>query len=284
MKKHQAFRWILTVFAAVLLLCALPGTVLAEETCTTDDGKWSFSACGEGVQITAYHGTAADVFVPAKVTFEGENYAVLKLSDSLFHNNDSLNSVTLGEGITEIGARAFYDCDNLVCIVTNETLTTIGAEAFYSCDSFNSVILYDAVAAIGENAFAECPKVTIWCNESSAAYFYIIKNILRHKIMNHSEIPLTFVQDGVKYYISNGQACVMHVTQQQRVVIPASVNNFPVTAINENALNDYYRGERFIPDSITVIPENLSIQRKLVVHCGEDSAFHRFASGHNIPV
>ncbi|MBO5440664.1 MAG: leucine-rich repeat protein [Clostridia bacterium] len=71
-----------------------------------------------------------DIYVPNKLEVNGEEYTVLKLADSIFENNDAINSVTLASGILEIGAKAFYDCDNLVCILVSEELTTIGAEAF----------------------------------------------------------------------------------------------------------------------------------------------------------
>ena len=205
---------------------------LTKDTYTSADGKWSFAPYGEGVQITAYHGTATDVYVPFKVTYNEEDYAVLKLADSLFADNDSLNSVTLGEGITEIGAKTFYDCDNLVCIVTNETLTTIGAEAFYSCDSFNSVILYDAVSTIGENAFAECPELTIWCNEATAAHTYATANSIPYEILNPNATPETYIQDGITYYIMNGEAIAIDFDESTtEVEIPVEIEGYPVTGL-----------------------------------------------------
>ena len=125
--------------------------------------QWKYEFYGEGIVLTAYIGTAADVYIPSKV----DGHTVVKLCDRLFYDNDGLNSVTLGTGILEIGEQAFFDCDNLVCVLISEELTTIGAEAFYSCDVFNSLILYDVLSAIGENTFDECPSLTVWCNEAT---------------------------------------------------------------------------------------------------------------------
>lgn len=226
-----------------------------EGTHTTDDGKWSFAAYGEGVQITAYHGTATDVYVPAKVETDGVKYPVIKLTDDLFADNDSLNSVTLGEGILEIGAKAFYDCDNLVCIVTNETLTTIGAEAFYSCDSFNSVILYDAVSTIGENAFAECPSLTVWCNESTAAHTYATENAIPFEILNPDATPETYIQDGITYYIMNGEAIAINFDESViDVTIPSLIEGYPVTELRET-FRDCTLESVSLPDTLQIIGE-----------------------------
>ena len=138
--------------------------------------QWEYETYGGGIALTKYLGTSVDIYIPAKLEIDGSEYSVVKLGDSLFENNDTINSVTLGAGIIEIGDKAFYDADNLVCILISQELTTIGSEAFYSCDSFNSVILYDSVTAIGNDAFAECPKLTVWCNTGTAGYFYAVKN------------------------------------------------------------------------------------------------------------
>ena len=144
---------ILSMFLIICIITSLVPQVafateslgqINESVLQTDDELWTCENYEAGVVLTEYHGTATDVYVPSNVEIDEKKYDVIKLGDSLFENNDSLNSATLGAGIKEIGARAFYDADNMVCILTSEELATIGDEAFYSCDSFNSIILYDA--------------------------------------------------------------------------------------------------------------------------------------------
>ena len=147
---------------AFIILCTF-----AVNAVESDDGLWEYELYGDGVALTEYKGSATDVYVPSNIEVDGEQLDVVKLGDSIFEDNDALNSVTLGTGVTEIGAKAFYDADNMVCILLAEDTTTIGDETFYSCDNFNSIILYDAVTTIGENAFGECEKLTIWCNEDT---------------------------------------------------------------------------------------------------------------------
>ncbi len=255
--------------SAILILCMVISMVpvasqpvLAAESEETDteesvtvaqtqkENLWEYELYPEGVALTAYHGTATDVYVPATV----DEYTVVKLGDGLFRDNDSLNSVTLGAGIEEIGTRCFFDCDNLVCIVTDEELTTIGAEAFYSCNVFNSIILYDAVTTIGENAFSDCPNVTIWCNESTIAYTYATENSIGYEILNPDATPETYIQDGVTYYIMNGEAIAVDFDEASTEVgIPATVEGYPVTQLRETFRDCTNLTSVTLPDSLRTI-------------------------------
>ena len=211
------------IVSMLLIICMMTSVVpqmsFAEETTVptetiedqvalqSKDSEWEYEIYGEGVVLTKYLGTDNDVYVPESIeTKEGDIYHVLKLGDSIFENNDGLNSATLGAGILEIGERAFYDADNMVCVLISEQLTTIGNEAFYSCDNFNSIILYDSVTNIGENAFAECPKLVIWCNEGNTGHTYAVNNNILYQLLNSGATPLEYMKDGITYYIMNGEA------------------------------------------------------------------------------
>lgn len=248
---------------------------------------WEYEKYGEGVVLTKYNGNASDVYVPGTIEENGTFFKVLKLDDGLFENNDSLNSVTLAEGILEIGEKAFYDADNLVCIVTNEQLTAIGKNAFYGCDSFNSVILYDNVIAIGENAFAECSKLTVWCNEDTFAHAYVTENAVPFEIMNPNVTPEEYTVDGISYYVQNGEAIAIGCenTNAPEITIPSSVKGYPVTEIREVFKRNYNLkkitlnpglkkiGEKAFWDCVmledAVIPEGvISIGKEAFFNCG----------------
>jgi len=210
-------------------------TTATEEESSSEDILWEYEAYGDSIALTKYLGTQADVYVPNKLEVNGTEYKVIKLAEGIFENNDTVNSVTLASGILEIGDRAFYDCDSLVCILLSEELTTIGAEAFYSCDSFNSVILYDSITSIGENAFAECPKLTVWCNEGTTGFIYAVNNSVSYALLNPDATPETVEQDGINYYIMNGEAVAIGVTDTAitEAVIPQNINGSPVTELRE---------------------------------------------------
>ena len=225
----------ITLLIATLLLCVAPIATFASTSTSQVDatGSWEYESYGSGVILTEYLGSKADVYVPASIEADGNIYAVLKLADGIFENNDSINSITIGEGIIEIGARAFYDCDALVCILLPESLTTIGSEAFRSCDIFNSVILYDGVTSIGNSAFANCPKLTVWCNEETVAYKYVKANNLTFELLTTTTEPeIIELDNGMTFYVQNGSASLISYTgEATEVIVPATVNGYPVVGI-----------------------------------------------------
>ena len=245
-----------SVFATGGTEVAKTGTATSEAVNTETEALWNYNLVEGGVELTAYNGTATDVYVPSFIEVGSEKLSVLKLADGIFKDNDALNSVSLGKGILEIGAEAFYDCDNLVCILISEELATIGDKAFYSCDSFNSVILYDAVENIGTDAFADCPKLTIWCNDNTAGYTYATENGITVEILNPDAQPELVVQDGVTYYVMNGEAyavdCDVNLT---KVCVPSILMGVPVTEIRGAFRDCRYLITVELPSSLRKIGE-----------------------------
>lgn len=96
----------------------------------------------------------------------------------------ALKSVTLGDGITEIGEKAFFGCGGLKSVSMTTSVQTIGSNAFgYTSDELSfqigassgsktiadnlfegikmkAVILDDAITGIGVSAFQNCSELT----------------------------------------------------------------------------------------------------------------------------
>lgn len=70
-----------------------------------------------------------------------------------------LLSVTIAEGITNIGEDAFQSCESLAEISLPESVLTIGESAFSSCSSLNEILLPTDLASIGPFAFHGCKKL-----------------------------------------------------------------------------------------------------------------------------
>lgn len=70
----------------------------------------------------------------------------------------SLKSVTLNEGLEEIGTSAFCACA-ITSIVMPSTLKKLGSSVFNSCNSLTSVTLNSGLKEIG-SAFSYCSKLT----------------------------------------------------------------------------------------------------------------------------
>lgn len=242
---------ILSVFLSLMLV--LSGIVLPDGVqilnlntksvaAAEQETLWTYEAYEyggvSGIALTGYKGTQTDIYVPNKLTVDGTSYTVLKLGDGIFKDNTAVNSITLADGIKEIGANAFSGATNLVCIVTNEDLEKIGANAFNGCTSFNSIIIYDAVTSIGENAFGGCSALTIYCNENNTGHTYAVANSIKYKFLNADAEPEIYTVDGITYYIMNGEAyavsCEAGLTD---VVIPTVIKGYPVTGIKTTFKN-----------------------------------------------
>ena len=82
-----------------------------------------------------------------------------------------LTTISLPEGVTEIGECAFWGCTSLASFSIPEGVTEIGEDAFQSCKALASVVGPESVIAIGENAFG-FPPLTVACSEDSYAHRY----------------------------------------------------------------------------------------------------------------
>ncbi|MBQ2423448.1 MAG: leucine-rich repeat domain-containing protein [Alistipes sp.] len=71
-----------------------------------------------------------------------------------------LTNVTIPNGVTEIEGSAFCDCCSLTSITIPNSVTEIGGLAFYGCSSLTSITIPDSVTVIGCGAFKSCSSLT----------------------------------------------------------------------------------------------------------------------------
>ena len=85
---------------------------------------------------------------------------ITKIGEMAFGGGcNSLTSITIPEGVTEIGKYAFSCCSNLTCITIPESVTKISEMAFGYCLSLASITIPKGVTKIGEMAFVHCPSL-----------------------------------------------------------------------------------------------------------------------------
>ena len=87
------------------------------------------------------------------------NGSVIRIGNQAFFNC-LLTSVTIPNGVTDIGDYAFYACYNLTNIKLSNNVTRIGEYAFYDCDSLTSILIPNSVTNIGNYAFYMCDSLT----------------------------------------------------------------------------------------------------------------------------
>ena len=129
---------------------------------------WSTKKLEDGtLEITSYKGTDTTVSVPAvigktAVTAIGEK-ALSPLASRLTPEQkrvrETLESVTIPAGVTEIGGSAFYGCANLTSVTIPESGAEIGTRVFRGCTSLQSVTILEGATEIGERAFKCCANL-----------------------------------------------------------------------------------------------------------------------------
>ena len=127
-------------------------------------------------EITGYLGTAANLQIPAVL----EGYAVTSIGEKALNprncNRVALESVTVPEGIINIGKGAFSSQMSLVKIVLPNSLEEIGDEAFYWCSCLESLNLPDNVGKIGVDIAVGCDELVIRIMDNDYAIQYCQDN------------------------------------------------------------------------------------------------------------
>ena len=137
--------------------------------CELDDGT---------IEIYRYNGDAIDVVIPSEI----DNKKVTSIGYLCFENS-YIRSITIPEGVTNIGFDAFYNCTALENIIIPASVTNIGSRAFDDTPwlknqqnknplvivnnilvtaqtATGDVIFPDGVKIILESAFSDCTNVT----------------------------------------------------------------------------------------------------------------------------
>ncbi|MBQ7295293.1 MAG: leucine-rich repeat protein [Clostridia bacterium] len=84
---------------------------------------------------------------------------VKKIWSYAFAYNSTLKSVTVNEGVTEIGEYAFHCCKGMTSLSLPQSLETIGASAFRACTKIESVVVGEKVKRLPTYTFAYCTRL-----------------------------------------------------------------------------------------------------------------------------
>ncbi|MDO5112697.1 MAG: leucine-rich repeat protein, partial [Clostridia bacterium] len=145
---------------AAPLLSAPPATQAQESLMPavsgqTEDG-YTYAPYAKGVAITGYNGRESKLILPGNIA----GFPVLRIENDAFAGSDTLQSVTISEGVEEIGENAFYRCDNLRFVSLPASLVRIGDLAFYNCRQLKTVTLPESLEYLEGYAFASCEALT----------------------------------------------------------------------------------------------------------------------------
>lgn len=86
---------------------------------------------------------------------------VTEIGASVWINATELKNLTLGSSLTSIGDNAFSGCTALTEVIIPPTVETVGSSAFAGNTALKSIIMGHNVKTIGEKAFDGCPANSV---------------------------------------------------------------------------------------------------------------------------
>ena len=206
------------------------------------------------------------LFDHALYTYKGEikstdeieiPYGTTIIADKAFFKQSKLTKVTIPNSVKYIGEDAFADCDALLEVTIPETVENIGAHAF----GFHKDWAKEKIADFKIKArMYEQDESTY-----TAAYIYATDNGFAFEAL--VSVPFT-------YYVQNKTVTITGYTgKEQTVIIPDSIEGFPVTTIGAGAFNGSTYDMVEIPATVTKI-DNAAFQYSVipVVRFAEGSA------------
>ena len=178
---------------------------------------------------TWYNG---NIVVPKVVSYNKVSYEVKVIGEYAFAHRDSgssipnhdLLSVTLPEGITEIGNCSFINCDSLKSVNIPKTTLRLGDSTFWGCKSLSSMDIPNGILSIDYGAFYDCSSL-IKIDLSKTA-MEVINNRVFNNCSHLEEILLP------KSLKSIGARAFSGCTRLSQMIIPSSVNSIGVYAFS----------------------------------------------------
>ena len=152
-----------TILLLIILFALQTCTVFADDSCGSGC-TWTFDA-STGVLAISGNGQMAN-FADSGQPWKGWKASiksvvingVKNIGNYAFFNFTSLESITIGPSVTEIGSDAFGKCSALSSVTFEGTssLDTIGDSAFNECSALQKIDLPGSLRTIEGDAFTNC--------------------------------------------------------------------------------------------------------------------------------
>lgn len=132
-------------------------TTKAKETVATTKSnsskvEFDYESYNGGIMLTKYTGDSTSVVIPQQI--KGKTVKALKRN--LFRGNESIKSVTVPLGVSEIGEEAFALCTSLTTVTLPDSVQTLGSDLFRDCSSLKNVTLPGRLEIIPPRLFRNC--------------------------------------------------------------------------------------------------------------------------------
>lgn len=147
----------------------------------------------------------------------------------------SISTITVGEGVTKVGAYSFsmFPEGNTITVTLPSTLITIGNYAFMGTHGLHAIVIPDNVNYIGEAAFSDCLYLdTVTINAAGSVLQSIGNDAFVNTAITSISLPDSLTTIGNNAF--NG--C------QQLGTVSIGVNASQLSSVGANAFNDVYSG------------------------------------------
>ncbi len=129
-------------------------------------------------EVYAYTGDATELSIPDNLS----NKPVTAILPEVFKGNSTLQTLTIGSNVTDIGESAFEDCDALTAVVLPDAVEYVHARAFRGCDNLTTFTIGTGFEHHDDNFFADCPKLSTLQMSGWNKYGYRCEdNVLTHQ-------------------------------------------------------------------------------------------------------
>ena len=152
--------WLLVVMS----ICVTTLTANAEEHYHIVIGDLSYDLDDDyhTAAVTPHESTAIEtVIIPSYVSYKGQTYEVNMLEDMAFYEHYNLLSVTIPEGVKQIGNSCFGFCKNLTSVSLPEGLKQLSGGLFEHCYNLSSITIPKDVTVIPPFCFYACNLTSI---------------------------------------------------------------------------------------------------------------------------
>ena len=164
-------------------------------------------------------------------------------------------SVAIADAVSEIYIYAFYQCEKLTSAVIPEGVTVIRESAFSGCISLTTVTMPDSVTSIAYAAFDNCSALADIYYGGSRSQWKQIAMGSSNESLKDAAVHYAVADPDYSYTVDNGQITITQYNGAgTEVVIPDTIDGYPVTAIAENAFIENTEITKvIIPESVTEI-------------------------------
>lgn len=158
-----------------------------------------------------------------KDIYIGRDISVTSSFSTPFRGSSTLNSVSIGNKVTQIPNAFFYECSSLETISIPETVSAIGENCFYGCAKLSNISLPSRLTNIRKGTFRKCTAITTIVLPQS------ITTIDDYAFSECSSLMSINLPEKLQ---SIGKSAFNDCSSIERIIFPSSIQNIENNAFN----------------------------------------------------